>query len=250
MNVEPIQLSDAVALYHGDCRDILPSLLDIKNAVVLSDPPYGIGFKYNQHKDKGGDEYRALIRCLKPFPKCLLQYPEETMALLVPEFGPPDECFTWCYNSNIARQTRIFSFWGVDVDFRRERVLAKNPSAGSRNKKPVDSVAGHYDWTTNYQQVKNVSHEKTGHPCQIPVELLQLIVRFIKADVIIDPFLGSGSTGIAAIKQGKKFIGIEIDEAYFNIARNNIRQHLVEGSLFKREIVRPEQTGDLFLPTG
>jgi DNA modification methylase len=197
-----------------------------------------------------------LIRCLKPFPKCLLQYPEETMALLVPEFGPPDECFTWCYNSNTARQTRIFSFWGVDVDFRRERVLAKNPSAGSRNKKPVDSVAGRYDWTTDfqqikwttdYQQVKNVSREKTGHPCQIPVELLQLIIRFIKADVIIDPFLGSGSTGIAAIKQRKKFIGIEIDDAYFSIARKSIRQHLVEGSFFKREIVRPGHTSDFFL---
>ena len=110
--MKPVQLSDDVELYHGDCRDILPSLRKRRTSRCVTDPPYGIGFKYNQHKDKGGDEYRALIRCLKPFPKCLLQYPEETMALLVPEFGPPDECFTWCYNSNTARQTRIFSFWG------------------------------------------------------------------------------------------------------------------------------------------
>jgi hypothetical protein len=39
------------------------------------------------------------------------------MALLVPELGPPDECFIWCYDTNTARQSRIFSFWGLDVDF-------------------------------------------------------------------------------------------------------------------------------------
>lgn len=79
-----------------------------------------------------------------------------------------------------------------------------------------------YDWW-NINQVKNVSKKEIGHPCIMPVEVMERIVGILPEDyIIIDPFLGSGTTGIACKKLGRDFIGIEMDEDYFNIAEQRI----------------------------
>lgn len=220
------ELAEGVVLYLGDCRDILPSLPRADTAIV-SDPPYGIGFQYGDaYADNGGTDYVNLLACLRPFARCLLQYPEEAMRVFVPLFGPPDEVFTWVYNAS-DRQSRIFSFWGLDVDFGRFLVPAKNPSDNR-----VATMVSSYDWTADYQQIKNVSPEKTDHPCQVPLALMQRIIKFIAAPEIIDPFMGSGTTGCAAIKAGRRFTGIEVEQAYFDIARHRIEAVLNQPDLF------------------
>lgn len=79
-----------------------------------------------------------------------------------------------------------------------------------------------YDWW-NVNQVKNVSKEKTTHPCQMPLEVMKNIVGVLpKGSLIIDPFMGSGTTGVACKMLGYDFVGIEIDEAYFKIAEERI----------------------------
>lgn len=221
------ELADGITLYLGDCREVLPFLPHDRVAVV-SDPPYGINYQYGDaYDDNGGEAYKALLEALKPFPRCLLQYPEETMKVFVTMFGAPDEVFTWCYNANTARQSRLFSFWGLDVDFGRVLVPAKNPT-DSR----VASRVSSYDWTADFQQIKNVSLEKTDHPCQVPTALMLRIIRFIEAETIIDPFMGSGTTGVAAIQAGRKFTGIEIEPAYFDIARRRIEEVLQQPDMF------------------
>jgi site-specific DNA-methyltransferase (adenine-specific) len=219
-------IAEGVTLYLGDCRDLLPAIGRVD--AIVTDPPYGIGFKYTDaYADTGGTPYEELLAVLKPFPRCLLQYPEETMAYLVPLFGPPDECFTWAYNSNTARQSRMFSFWGLDVDFKRVKVPAKNPTDPR-----VSPFVASYDWTDEFQQVKNVSAEKTGHPCQVPTALMERIIGFIDAEMIADPFLGSGTTGVAAVKLGRKFTGIEIEPKYFDIACRRIEQATRQQDMF------------------
>lgn len=203
-------------LYLGDCLEILPTLPKVD--AVITDPPYGIGFRYySQHDDTDLLGYRRLIEALKPYPLALLQYPEEMMRLIVPVLGAPDECLTWVYPSNLPRQCRIWGFWGLPVKWGRVKQPAKNPECKKVKNLFVDS----YDWV-EVNQVKNTGSEKTAHPCQVPVELMERVIRLTDPMSCVDPCMGSGSTGVACGILGKPFIGVESDPAYFDIACERI----------------------------
>jgi len=170
-----------------------------------------------------------LLRPLSGLPLALLQYPEEMMQYCVPLFGAPDECFIWVYNSMQERQSRIWGFWNVAVDWDAIKQPAKNPFDKRilKNGKYQSGVR-HYDWCADIQQVKNISIEKTSHPCQVPVELVQKIVFFTHANFILDPFMGSGTTLRAAKDLGRKAIGIEIEERYAEIAAKRMSQEVLQ----------------------
>jgi DNA modification methylase len=218
-----VEVIGDATLYLGDCLEILPTLPKVD--AVITDPPYGIGFKYGEsYIDKGGEDYMRLIAMLKGYPLALLQYPEEMMRYCVPVLGAPSECYTWCYNSNLGRQSRIWGFWGINVDWSAVKQPAKNQLdkrvIGFFGDEPAEVKS--YDWCSDIQQIKNVSDEKTEHPCQLPSELVGRIIRFAKAKTVLDPFLGSGTTGVACANLGRKFIGIEIEPKYFDIACERI----------------------------
>lgn len=83
-----------------------------------------------------------------------------------------------------------------------------------------------YDWW-EINQIKNVSKEKTEHPCQMPLEVMMNIIGILpEGYTILDPFMGSGTTGEACRLLGRDFIGIELDEKYFKIAKNRIESML------------------------
>ena len=211
----------------GDCRDVLPTLAGGVDCLV-TDPPYGIGFHYEAgYDDSDGMNYVRLIESLKGFPLALLQYPEEMMRLICPILGPPDECLVWCYNSNTARQSRLWGFWNIAIDFSRVKQPAKN-IGDPRVRNEVAS----YDWTDDYQQVKNVSAEKTEHPCQIPEGLAARVIKLTGAKTILDPFLGSGTMCVAAMRLGVNSIGIEISPKYYEVACKRVeaeaRQSVME----------------------
>ena len=91
-----------------------------------------------------------------------------------------------------------------------------------------------YDWW-NVNQVKNVSRDKTEHPCQMPQEVMNNIIGILPKDenlVVVDPFMGSGTTGIACKKYGVDFIGIEMNETYFEIAKNRLECNGEQITLF------------------
>lgn len=81
-----------------------------------------------------------------------------------------------------------------------------------------------YDWW-NVNIVKNVSKEKTAHPCQMPLQVMKNIIGILPDDyVIIDLFMGSGTTGVACRQLNRKFIGIELDKEYYEIAYKRISE--------------------------
>jgi DNA modification methylase len=221
-SMNPVIIGKAT-LYNADCRDI-----DLNADVFVSDPPYGIGFKYEgEYKDAGGAEYENLLKVFEGKKSVLLQYPEETMRYFLPLFGVPDDCIAWCYNSNTNRQFRLWSFFGIKPDFNAYKVKAKNPT----DKRVADLVRS-YDWFDDIQQVKNVSEEKTAHPCQISVSQMERIVLLTKASSVCDPFMGSGSTGVACVNHGKQFIGVERNAEYFDIACQRIEAAYSQERLF------------------
>lgn len=74
--------------------------------------------------------------------------------------------------------------------------------------------------------VEQREHYKMKHPTQKPINLLRKLVLLIsnKGDTIFDPFMGSGSTGVASLIEGRKFVGCEIDAEYFEIARRRVEE--------------------------
>lgn len=215
MGIKHEILADGIEIYCGDCREILPTLGKVD--AVVTDPPYGVQFGYSTYQDEGGIKYMDLISILKGMPLALLQYPEQMMRLVCPVLGAPSEVLAWVYNSNLPRQTRLWGFWDCDVDPKRSKQPAKNPEC---SKVKNLQVAG-YDWR-EINQVKGNSLEKTDHPCQLPISVARWVLDCLNADTICDPFMGSGTIGLAAIERGREFTGIELDPKYFDVAAKRI----------------------------
>ena len=211
----PVIIGNAT-LYLGDCREILPALPKVD--AVITDPPYGIGFKYEGRDDNGVDLQICISQISQmKLPSAILMYPEDLMRQIVPILGIPNECLAWCYPSNLKRQFRLWGIWGMHINFSLYKQKAKNPESSKVSDLMVDS----YDWWEQ-PQIKNVSLEKTDHPCQLPISMLERILKLTDVMTAVDPFMGSGTTGVACMNLGRKFIGIEIEPKYFDIACRRI----------------------------
>ena len=137
--------------------------------------------------------------------------------------------FSWVYNSNTARQHRDIAYWGIKPEMGQYPQPYKNPTDKRIAQRIRDGKSCKmYDWF-NVNQVKNVGREKTGHPCQMPAEVMERAIAVLPYDcTIVDPFMGSGTTGVAVMKMNewqnahRKFIGFEMDEKYYDIASERI----------------------------
>lgn len=198
----------------GDCRDILPTLGDIDS--IVSDPPYGMAFQSNHRNEQHGriandhDDELLLWACgLQPKHSAYLFCRWDNL-FSVPK---PKSLITWVKNNwsmgdlehEHARQTEVALFYpGPEHDFPKSR--------------PTDMIRA----------------PRTGnefHPTEKPVQLMRVFVGWTRGTVL-DPFMGSGSTGCAAVAEGRDFIGIELHEPYFDIACRRIEQAQRQGDLF------------------
>ena len=218
-----ISEDETIVLYNRDCLSVLPTLAEGSVDAVVTDPPYGIGFKYNEHDDspKGYGEWLWSILSLAEA-KC--------------RAGAP--IFVWQAMPNVRR----FAEW-----FPREwRLFAacKNfvqmrPTAMQYAHDPVVVwwVPGDKPYSTGTLNrdffVANTSPSKhtglndvQGHPCPRPLDQVRHIVhQWVRPGAtVLDPFMGSGTTGVACVQTGRKFIGIEIDRTYFEIAKRRIQE--------------------------
>jgi site-specific DNA-methyltransferase (adenine-specific) len=222
-------------LYLGDCRDVLPGLPD---EPVITDPPYGIGFGYGaSYCDRGGPAYRQLIGTLCGRRLAMLHYPAEMMREICPVLGSPDDVLAWVYPSNTeGRHFRLWGLWGLSVNLSAVKQRARNPECAKVKNLLVDS----YTWWEQ-PQVKNTSGEKTDHPCQIPTSSVERIIKLTGAQAAIDPFMGSGTTGVACAHLGRRFTGIEIEPRYFDIAVKRIEDAQRQGDLIRDVLPRAKQ---------
>ena len=214
-------------LYNADCLEILDKIQDRDDYIIVSDPPFNIGYHYNSYKDRMDEEayYEWLTSIFGiGFPSVVIHYPENLYKLSHYLGQFPERVISWVYPSNTQKQHRDIAFFGVAPDMSKGHQPYKNPTdkrvkaliaAGSKGAKL-------YDWW-EINQVKNVSKEKTAHPCQMPLEVMKRIIQILPEDkIIIDPFMGSGTTGVACKELGREFIGIELDPEYFAIAKQRI----------------------------
>ena len=213
----------------GDCLNLWGRVLkENPNSIVVTDPPFNVGYKYKTYKDKMPEkEYYAMLKyILNENPCVVIHYPEQICRLSIELGKAPNRIVSWVYNSNTARQHRDIAFWGVEPIFSNVKQPYKNPNDKRIKERIANGSKGRniYDWW-EVNQVKNVNKEKTTHPCQMPLKVMENIIGLLPKDVtIIDPFMGSGTTGVACKKLGRKFVGIEIDEEYFKISRQRIEE--------------------------
>lgn len=223
-------------LINDDSQQIIFDILvRSKNPIIVTDSPFNINYHYNTYNDNlKEDEYlEGLCSILKYSPFVLIHYPEMLYKISFEIEKFPKRIISWVYNSNTQRQHRDIAFFDINPIMKQVRQPYKNLK-DKRIKERIakgEKGAKLYDWW-EINQVKNVSKEKTKHPCQMPLEVMKRIIGILPYNcTIIDPFMGSGTTGLAVQEmnqeQGAKreFIGIEIDEEYFNIAKERIYEN-------------------------
>lgn len=217
-----------IKLYNDDCMNIMKQLDMSKRYCIVTDPPFNIGYHYNKYKDRMKEEkyFEWLADVFTGFPLVCIHYPEALYKLSYQLGLFPERVVSWVYNSNTAKQHRDIAFFGIKPDFNKVKQPYKNLTDKRIQKRIAEGKIGCklYDWW-NINQVKNISKEKTDHPCQMPLEVMKKIIGILPDSyVYIDPFMGSGTTGVACKQLDRDFIGIELDEEYFKIAKDRIEK--------------------------
>lgn len=190
-----------VELINDDCLKILNeklSELDQAKTIIVTDPPFNINYHYNIYKDNLKEEeyYSTLEKVFKGRKSVVIHYPEQLYKLSNKIQQFPEKVVSWIYNSNTAKQHRDIAFFGVKPNMSQVRQPYKNPLDKRIRQRIANGEKGAklYDWW-NINQVKNVSKEKTEHPCQMPKEVMRRIVGLLPLDaIIVDPYMGSGTT--------------------------------------------------------
>jgi len=223
VDVPRLVLPCGVTLYNGDCREILPQ---ISGDVVVTDPPYGLEYPYRSYDDTR-DNLRELVNDFMPI---VLRIADRAVVMPGPtQIGlyPQPEwvgCITWNTTGTFGK--RGYNQWtpllcyGKDLDgfgnvngITKSDVLAINGGGG-----------------VGFMR----DDAKDLHTCPKPLNMMKKVIQrhTIEGETVIDPFMGSGTTAIACVLMGRKFIGIEQDSEYFNSAAERIRAATAQGDLF------------------
>ena len=201
-------------LYRGDWRNIMPELGF--GAAIVADPPYGIAAKWGG--GRGIWEHRngeGIWGDDKPFdPLPFLNF---------------DDVLLWGAN-HFADKLPASAGW-----------LVWDKKLGLKNDDFSDcEIAWHKRGTRarmfRYLWNGLLAHEageRRIHPMQKPIALMEWCVKFVKSETILDPFMGSGTTGVACVKLGRKFMGIEIEPRYFDLACRRIEEATRQGDMFR-----------------
>lgn len=217
-------LAEGITLYLGDCREILPTLPKVD--VVVTDPPYGIAWTKPYLKNGNSRAHDGIQNDSDTAARdAMLAWAGETRAVVFGSFQaafPPNtkQVLIW-------QKPGDAGLFGCVAGYRRdvEPIFICGPWAGEPVKR--SSVL-----TAPAQFRGHAAAETGGHPHTKPVELLRQIISATDAKLILDPFMGSGTTGVAAVKLGRKFIGIEIEPKYFDIACRRISDALKQPDMF------------------
>ena len=221
-----------IEMKNKDFRDVMYEIEE--DFIVVTDPPYNIGYEYNEYPDDlSTSDYIEMIGNLKGKRTAIIHYPEESMKYFVPALGVPDEVNVWAYNSNLPnRHHRLINYYNLKPDYTKVLQPYKNPNDKRIKERIARGIKGarSYDWFSDINLVKNVSKVDFNHPCPVPVELMERIIKLTseEGDLIFDPFAGSGTTAIACMNTNRRFIGAEIDTLYFDMANDRIAEHGVK----------------------
>lgn len=257
--MKAVTIGDAT-LYLADCRSALPALPDGSVDLLWTDPPYGhknhdgdLNSRLNEHRNieskpianDGADEMREVVDFAL----------REATRILKPDYcccccccggGGPYPTFAWVADRMDSKGLQFFHAVVWDKS---------NPGLGWRYRRQYEMVmvshlkGGKLAWNDEEKAVPNIFKmmppRERKHPNEKPLPLVQQFIRkhTVPGDVVLDPFMGSGTTGVAALNLGRKFIGIELDPEYFEVACKRLEDASRSMSLLNlcKQPTRPEQ---------
>lgn len=209
-----IEQIGGATLYLGDCHDIIPSVGHID--AVVTDPPYGIGInKSNRlsvskgHGNESWDDQAADLTWLIP-----LGVPSIIWGGNYFDLPPTRAPLVWDKN-NAGRDFADFEMAWTNLDMVARRIVFR----------PMNMDGG------------------KEHPTQKPIDVMKWCLGHLplEARIVLDPFMGSGSTGVACAKVGREFIGIERESKYFDIACRRIEDAYRQPDIFIAAPAKPAQ---------
>ena len=227
-------------LYLGDCLEVMPTLAKVD--AVITDPPYGI----NTKSDGLGklSPWGDLINSAHWYAAWM----REARARLQPTRGCMWTCLNW-------RSMVTFQKAACDIAWPIESLMVWDKEwigpGGLRGLRPsyeLVALFAHGDFgiadrgLPDVQRFKVGSHKPNGHPAEKPISLMDFCVRH-SPGAVLDPFMGSGTTGVAAVRAGRSFVGVEMDQRWFDIACERISRAQAQGSLLQPEAPAPTQDG-------
>jgi DNA modification methylase len=227
----------SIQLILGDCLEEMKNMPDKSIDLILTDPPYGISFKSSRQtyqrkiENDGFDDWLSLL------PKMLTEFKR-----VLTDTG----CCCCCGGGGKTPVTAIFTIEAIKhFNLIQTLVWRKFVGLGWRYRPAYENIVilskdkDNYNFYDTSKKCANVieginqdipNAKKDGklqdHPTQKPITLMKKLIEIhsLKEHTVLDPFMGGGSTGIACRELGRKFIGIEIDEAYFKLAEHRINQ--------------------------
>ncbi len=217
-DVTPYWERDGIAIYHGDCRDVLPSIVPATVSLVLTDPPYGINEACDRKRRKRGalaacNDFPNIIGDTHPFdPAHLLCYPRLVL------FGAN-------HYADRLPSSPSWIVWDKLDGLTSKRALGFNDNAD------VEMA-----WTNLGGPARLIAHrwmgmlkasergERRVHPTQKPIALMESILGnwTRPGDLVVDPYMGSAPVLVAALAMGRPAIGIELEERYCEIAAKRL----------------------------
>lgn len=220
-------LAEGVTLYLGDCRNLLNALP--RSDALISDPPYGIDFKWKGANRRGrasGLSWGLGRQSAEPEWSDIIGDNEA--------FDPSpwlkfDQIILWGGNNYPLPPARGWLIWD-----KRCGSTPDNHGDAEMAWTNLDSVIRIHRqlWRGIVRQGdENVANGNKEHPTQKPLALMTWCCR-MTTGAILDPFMGSGTTGVAAVKLGRRFIGIEIEPRYYEIALRRISEALKQPDMF------------------
>jgi len=215
--MKPVIIGDAT-LYQGDCLEILPALGNVD--AVVTDPPYGLG----DWNNRGTNAKR-------PFDSDVTQQ--------------WDVRITQVHIDAMRAAARHLVIWGGNY-FCGMLPATKQMFVWNKGIRNMHFNDCEVAWCSQFREACRVfdyspsAAEAKEHPTQKPVALMKWCIEKLppNANTILDPFMGSGTTGVACAKLGRKFIGIEREPKYFDIACKRIEDAYRQGDMF---VGRPAQ---------
>jgi len=201
-------------LYLGDCRDILPTLPRVD--AVITDPPYGILSKANSNKGDGGGKLKGRILNLSSN-EWDIAPDSELLAMVIAAGG---KAILWGGNYFNLPPARGILIWDKEQPWQN---FSQAEIAWTNLDRPA----------ALFRASATRSTPNKLHPTQKPVSLMEWCITLIgECDSIIDPFMGSGTMGVACINLSRKFIGIEREPKYFDIACRRIEDAQRQARMF------------------
>ena len=251
-----------IDLYRGDCLEVMDRLIEdgVKVDSIITDPPYGTTACKWDSVIPFDEMWLRLNKLIKPNGAIVL-FGSEPFSSALRMSNIKNYKYDWVWDKKkggnpllskiqpikIFENILIFEKSGKKVKYypimeKRDKVKYRGKNKGTISDSTGNSFTENKAYTHKYPkailEVSNASQKGKVHPTQKPVALMEYLIKTYtnENELVLDFTMGSGTTGVAAKNLGRKFIGIEMDETYFNIAEERIEKHTTQQKLFTGEI--------------